>query len=99
MSDQGCGISDEDKAHVFDRFYRADSSRTERQHYGLGLSIAWELVRLHGGTLTVGDAGGRQGGFLYQAAGVTWTLSFSSLSFSSDNFRKFAETIPKWTKP
>lgn len=58
VSDQGCGISDEDKAHVFDRFYRVDSSRTERQHYGLGLSIAWELVRLHGGTLTVGDAEG-----------------------------------------
>ena len=58
VSDQGCGISDADKPHVFDRFYRADSSRTEKQHYGLGLSIAWELVRLHGGTLTVRDAMG-----------------------------------------
>ncbi len=56
VSDQGCGIGDEAKKHVFDRFYRGDSSRTDKQHYGLGLSVARELVQLHGGTITVSDS-------------------------------------------
>ncbi len=56
VSDQGCGIDDEGKKHIFDRFYRADSSRTDKQHYGLGLSIARELVHLHKGSITVTDA-------------------------------------------
>ena len=56
VSDQGCGIPDADKKHVFDRFYRADGSRTDRQHYGLGLSVAKELVQLHGGTIGLEDA-------------------------------------------
>ena len=56
VSDQGCGVPDADKKHVFDRFYRADGSRTDRQHYGLGLSVAKELVQLHGGTIGLEDA-------------------------------------------
>lgn len=58
VSDQGCGIPDQDKKRVFDRFYRADGSRTDRQHYGLGLSVAKELVQLHGGGIEARDAEG-----------------------------------------
>lgn len=36
---------------MFERFFRADRSRTDKKHFGLGLSVARELVRLHGGTL------------------------------------------------
>lgn len=56
VSDQGCGMDDEVKKHVFERFYRADGSRSDKQHYGLGLSIAKELVQLHGGTISVWDS-------------------------------------------
>lgn len=56
VSDQGCGMEDEVKKHVFERFYRADGSRSDKQHYGLGLSIAKELVQLHGGTIHVSDS-------------------------------------------
>ncbi len=54
--DQGPGIPDSDKARIFDRFYRADSARSDKSHFGLGLSIAKELVHLHGGSIEVTDA-------------------------------------------
>ena len=54
--DEGCGIPDEYKPYIFDRFYQADSSRNDKQHFGLGLSIARELVLLHHGTITLTDS-------------------------------------------
>lgn len=55
VTDQGPGIPDKDKTRVFDRFYQADSARSDKSHYGLGLSIARELVHLHGGSIEVTD--------------------------------------------
>ncbi|MCC7436032.1 MAG: HAMP domain-containing histidine kinase [Methanoregulaceae archaeon] len=54
VSDTGEGIPEADLPHVFDRFYRVDSSRTEATGgTGLGLAIVRELVRLHGGEVTI----------------------------------------------
>ena len=55
IRDRGPGIPDDVKAHIFERFYRVDSSRSKKEHFGLGLSIARELVSLHGGTIRVED--------------------------------------------
>lgn len=58
VSDNGIGIDNKSKTKIFDRFYRADDSRTSKSHFGLGLCIAKEIVDLHRGTITVSDTDG-----------------------------------------
>ncbi len=58
VEDHGNGISDEDKKHVFERFYRGDQSRNAKKHFGLGLSIAKELAELHQGEIILRDTPG-----------------------------------------
>ena len=52
VTDTGAGIPAEHLAHVFDRFYKADPSRS-RSGSGLGLSIVKAIVERHGGTVSV----------------------------------------------
>ncbi|MDV8020735.1 ATP-binding protein [Rhodococcus sp. IEGM 1330] len=51
--DHGPGISPEDSHAIFRRFYKVDTARGRSEGSGLGLSLAAENVRLHGGTITV----------------------------------------------
>lgn len=56
VRDEGCGVSDEDKKKIFDRFYRVDKARSRSQGgLGLGLSLAWAIVRQHRGSIKVLD--------------------------------------------
>jgi signal transduction histidine kinase len=60
--DSGRGISAEFLPNVFDRFRRADTGSTRAEGgLGLGLSIARQLVEMHGGTLTASSAGEKHG--------------------------------------
>ncbi len=56
--DHGPGISEDHKAEIFNRFYRGDKSRRDKHHFGLGLSIAKELIELHHGTIMAKDTPG-----------------------------------------
>jgi two-component system OmpR family sensor kinase len=60
VADQGPGMQQQDAQRVFERFYRADVSRTRASGgAGLGLSIVDSLVRAHGGRVTVTTAPGQ----------------------------------------
>jgi two-component system heavy metal sensor histidine kinase CusS len=68
VSDSGPGIAPEHLPRVFDRFYRANQSRSTTQDgIGLGLAIVQSIMRLHGGTATVCSQLGK---------GSTFTLRF-----------------------
>lgn len=58
VSDNGPGIPDHQKDKVFNRFYRADKARSGSGHFGLGLSIAKEIMDAHKGSIYVTDAEG-----------------------------------------
>lgn len=55
VSDSGIGISEEDREHVLERFFRSDRARTfdANQGTGLGLSITNEIITAHGGTMEI----------------------------------------------
>jgi len=60
VADTGVGIEPADLEHVFDRFYRADASRSRKTGgFGLGLSIAKDLVDAMGGAITAESRPGR----------------------------------------
>jgi two-component system OmpR family sensor kinase len=69
VADQGPGLSKEDQARIFERFYRADSSRVriDGEGSGLGLSIVDAVMKAHGGEVTVASELGK---------GATFTLFF-----------------------
>lgn len=67
ISDTGIGISDEDRVHIFGRFYKADKSRTNSGGgSGLGLSIVKKIIEMHKGVIEVESKIG---------AGTTFTVS------------------------
>ena len=60
VTDQGIGIKPDEVPHIFDRFYRSDSSRSKQDAhgYGLGLAIARSIVGQHQGQITVQSPAG-----------------------------------------
>jgi signal transduction histidine kinase len=66
VSDNGVGIAKQDLEHIFDRFYRVDKSRSKTSGYGLGLSIAKEIVETHSGSISVESKLGKGATFSIQ---------------------------------
>mgnify|MGYP002654657423 FL=1 len=73
VTDQGPGLSREDQEKIFERFYRADTSRVriDGEGSGLGLSIVEAVMKAHGGSVFVSSELGK---------GATFTLFFPDAS-------------------
>ena len=56
VEDEGPGIPDKLKQKVFERFYRADQGRSDRNHFGLGLSLASDYAKLIGASIELKDS-------------------------------------------
>ena len=59
VRDTGCGISQEDQMHLFERFYRVPGQQREIAGTGLGLAIAKKIAESHQGTIIVDSEVGR----------------------------------------
>lgn len=66
VTDHGPGVAPQDRQRIFQRFVRGEASRTGKEHFGLGLSIAWQIAQLHRGRLWVEDAPGGGASFCLQ---------------------------------
>ena len=71
VADKGPGLSAEDQQHIFERFFRVDTSRQRNSSdgSGLGLSIVDEVMKAHGGSVSVSSEPGN---------GATFTLHFKA---------------------
>jgi two-component system OmpR family sensor kinase len=71
IADNGPGLSAQDQARIFERFYRVDASRqrNSKDGSGLGLSIVDAVMRAHGGEVTVASELGK---------GAAFTLRFKA---------------------
>lgn len=75
VKDNGIGISPQDLPHVFEKFYQGgDAPRGGSEGIGIGLAMTQEIVRLHGGSVSVESEPGR---------GAVFTLSFPLLDSSA----------------
>jgi len=68
VADRGCGVPLDDRERIFDRFWRGKGPKTAGA--GLGLAIVQEIMKAHGGEVTVSDNPG---------GGALFTLAFASI--------------------
>jgi heavy metal sensor kinase len=81
IRDSGIGIAPEHLPHIFERFYRADTSRTGNEGAGLGLSIAQMIAELHGTKIEVASQ-----------LNVGSSFRFCLNEFSTEPFSRFSDS-------
>jgi signal transduction histidine kinase len=79
VADSGPGVPEDERSHIFERFYRADKARSrDVPGTGLGLAIVRSIARVHGGEATAAKS--RSGGALFRVILPRVKLPFTELS-------------------
>jgi len=65
ITDSGIGMSKEEIPHIFDEFYKADSSRHDFDSSGLGMTICKRIIEMHGGRIWAESEGAGKGSTFY----------------------------------
>ena len=92
IEDTGAGIAPEDLEHIFERFYRADSSRsTKKGGSGLGLAIAHKIIADHGGTITAASVVGAGSCFTFTVP----VYSEPTVSYCEIEDAEYSAVVPK----
>ena len=89
IEDTGPGIPGKDLPHIFERFYRGDKARTrstDGSSFGLGLSIAYWIIKNHGGRIEVKS---KEGPVRPSQFGFHWPGKVKKLSLSPGSCDKF----------
>ncbi len=84
--DHGPGIPDAEKKLVFDRFYRQDPSRRQKEHFGLGLSVAAKLAEIQGIEVSLEDTEGGGSTFRVTVHTVSRTRCTATGQYSDGAF-------------
>src|SRR2546421_10065549 len=88
VQDTGVGIAAEHLPYLFERFYRADSSRARATGgTGLGLAIVKQMVQAHGGQIVVESLPGKGACFTFTLPAVSSTPSWHP-SYAPDVWRE-----------
>ena len=65
VNDNGVGISTDDMQHIFEKFYRSESTAVrERNGHGLGLALSQDIIALHHGKISVESVEGEGSSFI-----------------------------------
>lgn len=90
IRDNGCGISDSDSIHIFDRFYQGNNQKGTEQTpgTGIGLALTKSIVEKHHGTIRVESEEGKGSVF-------TLLLPLDKNVYTNDKSVQFIEDIPK----
>jgi signal transduction histidine kinase len=65
VTDQGTGVPEHEQARIFEKFYRGRSARERIPGTGMGLAIAREIVKAHGGEIGVENRPGQGAEFSF----------------------------------
>jgi len=66
VRNEGCPIRSDERAHIFDRFYRGTAARKQAPGSGLGLYVARKIALAHGGNLELDGPAGASGGTTFR---------------------------------
>ncbi len=82
VRDNGPGVPEADRAHVFDKFHQAGDASNRAAGTGLGLPISRRIVAHHGGTIALENDGGQGAAFTFR---LPWTLPLETAKNQGDS--------------